>query len=221
MINSTSLRLVLAVFFFVLLAGGSLQSASAAEGNQNEARSNKSRGGIRADDGSGGGGSGGSAGDAIIENMRTRINELEERLKNLGILSAQVDQELAAIDALQQEISSLSVQARDAAEAEAAAAEDLSAQYEEATRVFNEQVAPVLDPAVAQAVLAALDGASKEAGRMRSSGGVTVASGDVNGDGLDSSVSEALDEIREAAADLKKVVEKATSGLKDTLKTQV
>ncbi len=194
------------------------QGVMAAPDNQNEARSNKSRGGIRADDG--GGGSSGES-DAVIDNMRTRLDELEARLQALGLLASQVDQELAAIDALEDEIASLSEQARQAQEADAAAAEDMAAQYEEALRIFNEQVAPVLDPDVAQGVIAALDAASKDAAKMHSSGGVTVASGDVNGDGLDSSISEALEEIRGVAAELKKVVEKATSGLKDTLKTQV
>lgn len=216
--SCTICRLTIAALCLACLGLGYANSASAAEGNQNEARSNHSRGGVRADDG--GGGSGGES-DAIIDNMRTRLSELEARLQALGLLASQVDQELAAIDALEDEIASLSEQARQAQEADAAAAEDMAAQYDEALSIFNEQVAPVMDPVVAQTVIAALDGASKEAGKMRSSGGVTVATGDVNGDGIDSSISEALEEIRGAAAELKKVVEKATSGLKDTLKTQV
>lgn len=208
MVGRLALALLCSLGLNLTLAQGALAAF-----NQNSSRSNNAKAGVS---------DGGSETDAIIENMRARLNELEARLQTLGLLSAQIDQELAAIDALKGEISSLSEQARQAQDSESTAAEELLAQYEEAKRTFTDQIASYLDPEVSKAVIAALDGASKEAGQMRSSGAVSVATGDVTGDGFDSSVlTEALDEIRGVADELKKVVEKASSGLKDTLKTQV
>lgn len=206
--STRSFICIIALLLASTLAGLSLSGRAEAAYNQNNARSNHAKAGV-AESGEG---------EALIDNMRTRIDQLEAHLKSLGMLSAQIDEELAAIDALQAEINSLSEQAAAQQESDAASADEQQGQIDEALRVFNEQVAPLLDSDVSQAVLSALDAASKDAAKMR--GGVHVAAGDVNGDGI-AEMSTSIDEIKDAAAELKKVVEKATSGLKDTLKTQV
>jgi hypothetical protein len=115
--------------------------------NQNSSRSNNAKAGQ--DTGAG-------EADTIIDNMRTRINDLESRLQALGLLSAQLDQELEAIAALHSEISSLSEEAARAQADAAAANEEQRTRYAEAASVFNDQVAPLLDPEVVKSVQAAL-----------------------------------------------------------------
>jgi hypothetical protein len=124
--------------------------------------------------------------EAMLASLTTQMDALRARCEELNTKAAEADESLAA-----------------SSEESAAAL----AEIDEARRVFDEQVASVLDEATIAAVRQALE----------SAGGIHVAAGDVNGDGFSVSDNTAplLEELAALSAQLASFSESLSSSKKE------
>jgi hypothetical protein len=163
--------------------------------NQNNARSNHARAGIAAQD---------------------ELNSLSDQLAQLEALLASMNEQMAQAEALSSSIAAAGTSVTASVEADTDAQADARVAIEDAQRIFDEQVAAMLDETTASAVRSQLQG------QLADLDGAAAASPAF--EALAASLEEitaSIESTKQQMDELSKVVEKATSGLKDTLKTQV